>query len=220
MAKDMSPEAKAKRLQAQRDRRARKKEAASNVTELFGEPGARNDPDDVLPGGQHGPRPAHRKTRPRQKMRLSPNMTEVMTDIREGRTTMREVVQAMDPEELVRGRFKATDGTFKGRPPAMVPAEFHSECLRELLKRGTQLYRDSFLKAIEIFVEIAADPMVEPAQRLKAAQYIWERVEGKVPERVEVAAVQPWESIIDGIVAEAEDEQIARASRLLSGGEV
>lgn len=214
---DMTQEQKDKKRAAQRARRQRKKEAADNVTELFGQPGARNDPDDVLPGGQHGPRPAHRKTRPRQKMRLSPNMTEVMTDIREGRTTMREVVSAMDPEELVRGRFKATDGTFKGRPPALVPAEFHSECIRELLKRGTELYRDSFLKAIETFVQIAADPDVDAGQRLKAAQYIWERVEGKVPDRVEVAVAQPWETIIDGIVAEAEDDNIARAARILNG---
>lgn len=221
MAKELTPEQREKRRAAAKARRqARRAEALQakeNVVDLFGAPGARNDPDNVLPSGKDGPRPEHRKTRPRKKMRLSPNMTEVMNRIASGETTMKEVVAAMDPEELVRGRFKAQDGTFVGRPPAFVPAEFHNECIRELMRRGQELYRSNFLNAINVFTQVMNDATVEPAQRLKAAQYIWERLEGKVPERVEVAAAEPWQQIIDGIVAEAEDEQIARANRVLGG---
>lgn len=201
----------------QRKRRAEKKrsrESEAQVVELFGQTGARDDPDDILPHGQHGPRPAHRKTRPRKKVRLSPNLTEVMNRISNGETTMDEVVSAMDPEELVRGQFKGTDGRFR-RAPDIVPASFHQACIRELLKRGQQLYRENFLVAIQAFTEIAADPDVSTSDRLKAAQYIWERVEGKVPDRVEIAQAEPWQTLIDGIIAEAEDDQISRATRVL-----
>jgi hypothetical protein len=220
MPKDLTPEQRAKRREAAKRRREAKKNGTTpqaTVVDLFGSTGARNDPDDVLPGGKDGPRPEHRKTRPRKRVRLSPNFTEVMDKVAAGETTLKEVVAAMDPEELVRGQFKAQDGTFKGRPPSFVPQEFHNECIRELLRRGQELYRSHFLIAIQAFTQIAADPEIDPAQRLKAAQYIWERVEGKVPERVEVAQAQPWQTIIDGIVAEAEDEAITRANRVLNG---
>lgn len=207
----MDPEEKKRRA---RERKKQRQQERGEVVELFGGPAPRNNPDDVLGHGQHGPRPEHRKTRPRDKVRLSPNMTEVMRRINAGETTMDDVVAAMDPEELVRGCFKGSDGKFK-RPPTIVPAAFHQACVRELLQRGQRLYRTHFLTAIEAFTQIAADPEMEPQHRLKAAQYIWERVEGKVPDRVEVAAAKPWETIIDGIIAEAEDDQISRAARVL-----
>jgi hypothetical protein len=64
---------------------------------------------------------------------------------------------------------------------------------------------------------VANNENFEPKDRLKAAQYIIERVAGKTPERIEVAQAQPWETLISGIVAEAEEESISRAARILAG---
>lgn len=189
--------------------------ANENVVALFGvEPGTpvepRTDPDQVIPANPG------RDTGKRKKVRMGKRMTLMLEDINSGRVTMNDVVAAMDVEELARGQIRAKDGTFRGAPMKWVPAEFHAACMREMLKRGQALYRENFLVAVEAFTAIAKSEDVEPQHRLKAAQYIWERVEGKIPDKVEIGGItEPWEQIISGIVAEAEDEAISRATQIL-----
>lgn len=224
----MSDEPPVKRT-GRKDRTPRQRHEAK-VVSIFGEGAIEPpmDPDGIRPESQpirgtegvtyqgaNGPR----KTPPRKEMkqRVGARWSQVLRDIDEGKITMSEFVKALTTEELVRGKLKAQDGTWKGAPPKWVPAEFHSACMKELLKRGKETYQQSFITAIEVFTAVAGDKGADPALRLKAAQYIWERVEGKVPERVEVSAAEPWEQIIGGIVAEAEDDAIANASRVLNG---
>jgi hypothetical protein len=126
-------------------------------------------------------------------------------------------VEDLTVEELVRGRPKAADGTFRGANPRVVPKAFHDACIKELMKRGQELYRDAYLDVVKVFIDIAKDPKVEPADRLRAAKYVWERIEGKVPDKVEIGGTtDPWQQVIDGIVAEVEDEQIQRAKDMLN----
>lgn len=142
--------------------------------------------------------------------------------IQVGQTTRRILdgelkVEDLDIEELVRGRPRAADGTFRGAPPKVVPRSFHDACIRELMKRGKELYTDAYMDVIRVFIEIAKDKKQDAGDRLRAAQYVWERIEGKVPQKVEVGAPQdPWQQLIDGIVAEVEDEQIAKAREMLN----
>ena len=125
-------------------------------------------------------------------------------------------VEDLDVEELVRGRPRAADGSFRGAPPKMVPKAFHDACIRELMKRGQELYRDNYIEVIQVFVDIAKDTKQDASDRLRAAQYVWERIEGKIPQTVEFGAAQdPWQKLIDGIVAEVEDEAIAKARSML-----
>lgn len=132
--------------------------------------------------------------------------------------SMQEFVEALSDEELSRGQLRDKNGGFKGTPPAWVPREFHRACIRELLRRGQNLWRDNYLQAIEVLTAIANDKRVKPGDRLKAATYVIERIEGKIPERIEVNLDSPWEGIIVDIVADVSDEQL-RAGRLrLSGG--
>jgi hypothetical protein len=189
----------------------RNEEANAQVVDLFGGNQPRHDPDGIVP--ENDPK------KKRKKIRVGRRFTELDDMVRQGKITMKEFVATLEPEELVRGKLRDKNGNFTGAPPKWVPAEFHSECVRELLRRGQEMYRDSFLVAIEVFTKVAdgSIPGVDPKDRLKAAQYIWERVEGKVPDRVEVAHAEPWETIISGIVAEAEDSAIQRASHVLSG---
>jgi acyl-CoA thioesterase len=111
----------------------------------------------------------------------------------------------LDDEELMRGQIKADNGTFSGRPPHLIPRAFHEALTRELLKRGEGILRRNFMMAMETFIVIAADPNVEPKDRLKAAQYIWERTAGKIPERMDIKAeIQPWQEDITEIISREE----------------
>lgn len=132
--------------------------------------------------------------------------------------TLEEFVETLSPEELVYGKVKAEDGTFRGRPPTWVPAEFHRACIRELLRRGKRMWQESYLDAIDAMVAIASGqvPGATPAERIKAAQFVIERIEGKVPERVEVGVDSPWQIIIADIVTEVPEAAVqqAKAARL------
>lgn len=127
--------------------------------------------------------------------------------------TLEEFVQQLTPEELVRGKLRDKNGNFTGRPPSWVPAEFHRACIRELMRRGKEMWQLNYLEAITAMTEIAkgAVPGVKPGDRLKAAQFVVERLEGKTPEIVLVGHDEPWQVVIDDIVAQVPDEQIAAA---------
>lgn len=190
---------------------AREKEAKETVVQMFGraplveEP--RTDPDGIVPRREKG----------RSSIAsVSQRFKDVQDKIDAGTITMAEFVAALTPEELVRGQLRAHDGTFKGRPPRWVPAEFYQACVRELLARGEKSWREAFLDSIKVFADIAKNEALEPKDRLKAAQYVIERVSGKVPDKVEVSVQDPWETLIGGIVAEAEDDAIANAARVLN----
>jgi hypothetical protein len=63
---------------------------------------------------------------------------------------------------------------------------------------------------------IAHDEAQPPAVRLAAIRDWLDRAGIKEAFSVEVT-VQPWERLVDGIVSEVEDEQLARVSRIISG---
>lgn len=137
----------------------------------------------------------------RKKIRMGRGWSTALEKMAAEDMTMQEFVATLTPEELARGQLKAGDGTFRGAPPKWVPAEFHKECIRELMRRGKQLYQIAYIDAINSMTLIANNPAVEPAQRIKAAQFVIERIEGKVPERLEVGVSEPWQEILTGIVA-------------------
>lgn len=205
VTEEEKPKRRGKKAQAQR-------EMKENVVHLFGEAEGRQDPDGLVPKRD--------KTSPRQetsRIKVRGRWAEVMRDIKDGKMTMKEFVAALDPEELARGQMRAEDGTFRGAPPRWVPAELHQACVRELMARGDQIWKGAYLDAIKVFTDIAKNEAIEPKDRIKAAQYVVERIAGKTPEKVELSVVDPWEQIIGGIVAEAEDEAISRAARVFNG---
>jgi hypothetical protein len=111
----------------------------------------------------------------------------------------------MDDEELARGQFKDHGGKFRGRPPRVVPKDIHDKMVRELLQRGQRMFQESYLNAISVMENIALDPRAEHKDRIKAAQYIIERLAGKVPERVVFESADPWQQIIDDIIVHDAD---------------
>ena len=100
-------------------------------------------------------------------------------------------VEDLDDEELARGQCRDTQGHFSGRPPRIIPRELQQEMVRRLLDRGNELWRSAFNIAIRTHIEIASDPNNSPADRLKASQYIIERVAGKTPDTLKLEATDP-----------------------------
>lgn len=145
--------------------------------------------------------PGTRKTKRMRKVRLSTNWSAALDRIDEEGITMEEFVATLTPEELARGRLKNADGTFRGAPSRWVPAEFHKECVRELMRRGKELYQENYIQAIQAMTTIATTPSIEVNSRIKAAQFVIERIEGKVPEKLEIGVSEPWQELLSGVVA-------------------
>jgi hypothetical protein len=180
-------------------------------------------------------RPIRAGVRPYLKMRETSAFADVLTprQLRRGKVrtarawgrmmdamektgmTMEEFVAGLSPEELVRGKLKDRNGKFTGRPPAWVPHEFHRACIRELMRRGKELWQTNYLVAIEAMTQVAAGkvPGAKVSDRIKAAEFVIERLEGKTPDIVVLAEDSPWKMVIDDIVAQVPDEAITAAKK-------
>ena len=133
-------------------------------------------------------------------------------------------VEDLDDEELAQGRLKASDGTFRGRPPRVVPAELVQAMRREWLSRAESKLREALMqKGIGTLVELAGDTNIDPAVRLRAADKIIERTMGKVPDKVHIAAEDPVDTLLrqilsdpNGLEAPAPHEMTAEEREMLS----
>lgn len=128
--------------------------------------------------------------------------------------TMEDFVETLTPEELVQGRLRDLTGKFTGKPPAWVPREFHRACIRELMRRGRHLWEQNYLDAIQVMTDVAVGRgdmrLAKPADRLKAAQFVIERLEGKIPDKVMVPVEAPWQLAIADIVADVPEDTLLR----------
>lgn len=188
------------------------------VVNLFGADKPSTNRGGIVPEGGASDEDGDHRKRYNMKYagRLGKRWSEIIQNVKDGEHTWEEFVEALAPEELARGQLKDVNGNFSGRPPSFVPRAFHDACVRELLARGKVLYKENYVKAIQAMTQIATSQTAKESDRIKAAQFVIERLEGKVPDRVEISAADPWQQIISGIVAEVDDEQIARAQDYLS----
>jgi hypothetical protein len=145
-------------------------------------------------------------------------MLKMMEDTGE---TMEQFVEGLSNEEIVRGQIKDKNGKFTGAPPKWVPRAFHRACVAELMRRGKRLWQENYLQAIESMTAVATGQIAgtTPGERIRAAQFVIERLEGKVPETLVITNEQPWELVIDDIIADVDDGQVARAQKLLNSAE-
>ena len=112
-------------------------------------------------------------------------------------------------------QFRSSDGSFRGRPPSVLPRTFARDVSRELLRRGESEIRQGFIDAIKTLVEIAKSGEKD-ADRVRAANLIIERVAGKVPDKLVVADGRPeWEDLVTAMLEDIEDSQIERARDIL-----
>lgn len=102
-------------------------------------------------------------------------------------------VEKWDAEELARGRPRAKDGTFKGKPPAFIDRALHEQIIRqfETVVRG-EMNRHT-VKALVVLEKILEDetedekgrPIVPAGTKLDAAKFLVEHILGKPKQRVE-----------------------------------
>lgn len=93
----------------------------------------------------------------------------------------------MDNEELARMQFKDKNGKFTGRKPANLPQVLVNLMRKELIDRVHEIRRGAVADANQVLVDILSDTDAKPADRIKAALALIERVEGKVPDKVELS---------------------------------
>lgn len=104
-------------------------------------------------------------------------------------------------EELAMGRRQSKSGTYSGRPPKVVPKSIHDELVKRTLNNAQEHMRKNLEGVVEVLVNIASGPGIEPKDRLKAISMIMDRVMGKVPDTVNLRPDMPWvQAITDGIV--------------------
>ena len=103
-------------------------------------------------------------------------------------------VDELNDEELSRGQIQREDGTWTNNPS--VPIEVHDEMVRKLFERADRRLQENLLDTVDSITEIAKGMAYEPADRLKAATWVFERLRGKVPTEIKIGVDKPFESIL------------------------
>ncbi len=115
----------------------------------------------------------------------------------------------LDDEELGRAQLRDKNGGFSGMPPRMIPRDMLGDVKRRLLERYNENIQQRLIELQRVFLDIAQDDTASPADRMKAATYMTERLIGKVPEKIEIQAeIKPWEGMVSGILEEAGDDAV------------
>lgn len=110
-------------------------------------------------------------------------------------------VEDLDDEELSKGMLKAVDGSFRGRPPKVIPQELVGAMRREWLSRAEAKLREALYEGgIKTLTQLSTDLTVDPNVRLRAATLLMERTMGKVPDKVQIAAEDPVEALFRNIL--------------------
>lgn len=125
----------------------------------------------------------------------------------------------LSDDELMRGQRRATDGSWRGRKPKALPADYHRRAMKELFRRADEALQIHLPAASKAMARIATDDEMDPKDQMKAAMWLIERVAGKTPERVEIARADPWADAIEGVAVDAEETAIARARGVLDNEE-
>lgn len=184
---------------------AQKEQARGNVHQLFSDERAQQVHDRRPPGGDPDPDKDPRGRR-YVRQRLGKRWSQIHDEVAQGQYTWDDFVEDLDAEELARAQLRAEDGTFRGRPPEFIPRSFYLACQREMIARFNRSIHSNFEKATNELIRLGMDERaMEPKDRVKILQYLIERVVGKVPDKLEVKAADPWETIIGDILAEAPD---------------
>lgn len=112
-------------------------------------------------------------------------------------------IEDLDDEEISRCQLRDKGGQFRGRPPKFLPATLVNAFKREFQDRAKARFTQAlYQSSIAVMREIADDPNIDPAVRLKAADMIAVRALGKPVERVEVSHADPIEEMISAIMAD------------------
>lgn len=142
-----------------------------------------------------------------ERVRVGPSTKAIM----EGEVD----VSQFDDEELRRGRQRDRNGQFRGKPSTVVPRAVYEELRRRTVTEFYEMVRQELMPSMEVVVAMAKGEIPADPTRLKAAENIVNRFVGKVPETVNLNAIEkkPWEDAIEaGITYDVQrDEDVIDA---------
>lgn len=108
----------------------------------------------------------------------------------------RKPIEEWDLEELARGRPRAKDGTFKGRPPSWINPQVQAEAKRRLLEETFGKMAGHIDLAVRTIKDLMTSeevdengkPIVDARTKLAAATFTIEHILGKPKAVIEVGA--------------------------------
>jgi|GEM_PF-4248891 len=117
-------------------------------------------------------------------------------------------------DEVKYGIPRCDDGKFSAKAAfqaANLPKAVRNRLAKELYRRANQKMEGALLDSVDSIVELATQPWVDDNIRFQAAKYIFERLQGKTPERIVHSQEAPWEMVFSNI---QRGPRPARAERL------
>lgn len=116
-------------------------------------------------------------------------------------------IEELDDTECSQMRMRADDGAFRG-PKPYIDRTMFIRFKREISHRYEIKIAQALLPQVtETMLGILESEGATAGEKFRAAQYLTERVLGKVPDKVEVTAeVRPWEGTVAGILQDVEDD--------------
>lgn len=112
-----------------------------------------------------------------------------------------------DDEELMRGRRRADDGTFRGGPPTVVPKSLHDELCRRKFQEAYATLYERLAEVSARAARIALGEETATAAEMKAIEQVFDRTLGKPTERVNVTSQEePWMAAIRQVVVVPEED--------------
>ena len=115
-----------------------------------------------------------------------------------------------DLEELARGRPKAKDGTFKGRPPKFLDRQLHEEIMKRFETIVKQEMNTHTVSALEVIGRILDNdetdekgrPVVPAGTKLDAAKFLVEHAIGKPKQRTETDISLKLQGILGAVMVQ------------------
>src|SRR5688572_216862 len=78
-------------------------------------------------------------------------------------------IEDLDDEEIIKGRLRAEDGSFRGAPPKLIPYSLHQALKKSMTDRMERKMIESLPEVIDALVRIAtAGAGVDPKARVAA----------------------------------------------------
>lgn len=100
-----------------------------------------------------------------------------------------------EDDELIRGQRRASDGTWKGRRPKVVPLALLYELNKRATTHGMRKMYAGLEDAIDYLVNVARGVSLADKDRIHACEVVINRCLGNTPQKVELRTVEPsvWE---------------------------
>ena len=125
--------------------------------------------------------------------------------------------QDLDEEELRLGRCRGANGKVPQglRRPKTMPTDLFDAMVIEHRSRTEEKLRQNMDDMLDVMIGVAKDDTAEPRERFEAGKYLFERVAGKVPDKVAVqVSSDPWEGTFKDVARITRAEHVARQRRL------